>query len=151
MLSIRALTAQDHALFSSMMSEFYNSDAVLHPISADKIENCFNDCIKGSEHLRIYIIEVDSSPAGFSNISVTYSTEAGGICIQIEDLYVRPEFRGQGIGRSFIEQICRDSFADLRVKRVRLEVESGNSGAIRLYERLGFRRLDYSQMIIEAD
>ncbi len=151
MLGIRVLAASDCELFQQMMSEFYNSDAVLHPLSPDKIRSCFNDCINGCAYLRIYIIEVDGTPAGFSNLSIGYSTEAGGICIQIEDLYIRPEFRGRGFGRSFIERVCKEAFDHLDVKRIRLEVESKNSGAIKLYESLGFTRLDYSQMIIEAD
>jgi len=56
----------------------------------------------------------------------------------IYDLYVKPEYRGRGIGT----MLLRETLEDLRKRgfeEVRLTVLSKNQGAISLYERFGFR------------
>ena len=54
--------------------------------------------------------------------------------MELDDLYVLPEFRGQGIGTQIIEKCCSETNLP-----VFLYVFSRNTGAVRLYERLGFQ------------
>ncbi len=82
-------------------------------------------------------------------VSKGYSTERGGICVQIEDLFVRSDFRGNGVGEkllSYVEQTYKNVAA-----RLRLEVEPSNLRALKLYERCGFSELLYKQMIKELN
>lgn len=58
---------------------------------------------------------------------------AGGM-MEIDDLYIFPECRGQGIGTAVIEKCCGET--DLPVM---LYVFTRNTGAFSLYQRLGFR------------
>ena len=55
----------------------------------------------------------------------------------LEDLYVDPEHRRQGVGRSLAEAAIRDARAR-GCLRVELDVEEENHGARRLYQGLGF-------------
>ena len=93
------------------------------------------------------MFEYEGQPAGFGVTAKTYSPEAGGIVIWVEDLYIRPQFRSKGLGRLLFEELERNG--DPRLKRIRLEVEEGNIKAISLYKRLGFRHLPYGQMVKE--
>ena len=94
-----------------------------------------------------YIFESGGKVAGYALLAKTYSQEAGGLVMWIEEIYVMPEFRGNGIGKAFFSYILQNK--PYGVKRFRLEVEKENAGAVRLYKSFGFKFLDYDQMIID--
>lgn len=54
--------------------------------------------------------------------------------MELDDLYILPEFQGQGLGTAVIEKCCAETELP-----VYLYVFIRNEGAVRLYERLGFR------------
>jgi ribosomal protein S18 acetylase RimI-like enzyme len=57
----------------------------------------------------------------------------------IQNLGITPRHRGHGLGTSLLHAALV-GFHDVGVRRVHLEVTAQNAGAIRLYQRLGFRR-----------
>jgi ribosomal protein S18 acetylase RimI-like enzyme len=63
-----------------------------------------------------------------------------GMSGRIYSLVVRSDCRGQRIGQKLLAALLKE-LAAKEVRRVYLEVEAGNSTAIRLYERSGFRRI----------
>ena len=72
----------------------------------------------------------------------SFSTEFGKPCIWIEDLYVKDEFRGQGIGTMFFEFIGKKYEGYVQ----RLEVEEENERAVAVYEKCGFEEIPYMEM-----
>ena len=62
-----------------------------------------------------------------------------------ESEFIKEKFRNKGIGKSFFEFIYKNYPA----KRYRLEVTECNTNAIKLYEKLGYKILNYKQMIKE--
>ncbi len=79
----------------------------------------------------------DEQPAGLLNAFQTVSTFAARPLINVHDLAVAPEFRGQGIATALlqrIEQIARERDCC----KLTLEVLSGNQTAQRTYLRCGF-------------
>ena len=54
--------------------------------------------------------------------------------VELDDLYVLPQFRGRGIGKKVLEKVF-----DITEKPIFLYVFKGNAGAISLYERMGFQ------------
>jgi GNAT superfamily N-acetyltransferase len=79
-------------------------------------------------------------PAGFALYFSTYSTFLAKRGLYLEDLFVRPEFRGQGIGRALLLQLAR--LANERgCGRMEWSVLDWNEPAIRFYEGLGARRM----------
>jgi ribosomal protein S18 acetylase RimI-like enzyme len=83
----------------------------------------------------------DEQPAGFALFYSTYSTVLGRPGIHLEDLYVRPEHRGNGLGQELLAHLAR-----LTLERggARLEwpVLHTNTAALRFYRRLNARPLD---------
>ncbi|MBM3778341.1 MAG: ribosomal-protein-alanine N-acetyltransferase [Acidimicrobiia bacterium] len=74
--------------------------------------------------------------------------------IHINNVAVRPAYRGNGIGTALLQHALAQS-SRLGARRARLEVRASNAGALRLYERLGFslagvRRNYYSHPVEDA-
>ncbi len=147
MINIRDFTEQDRENFISMCTCFYSSDAVLYPLSQEAMSKTFDEIIKQSPYLRGLIIEYNSSISGYINLSLTYSNEANGLVVFLEEIYIKPEFQGKGLGTYALTWVLKE-YSGIAT-RYRLEVCSSNSGAIKLYERLGFKNFEYKQMVID--
>ncbi len=144
---IRFIEPKDKLACIAMLNEFYNSEAVLHNIPLEHIENSVDLALAGNPYSKIIICEIEGKYAGFCNISFTHSTEAGGLVLLIEEIYIKSEFQGQGLG-SYILNFLKKEY-DLKVKRYRLEVTASNTKAVKLYEKYGFKTFEYKQMILE--
>ena len=142
---IRKLTADDKEIYIGMAEEFYHSDAVLAPIPRTFIERTVEEALRSDTYAEIFLFEYEGEPAGYALIAKTFSQEAGGMVWWIEEVYIRELFRSKGLGREFFEYI--ENHKDEGVARLRLEVEEENIRAVSLYERLGYKVLDYMQMV----
>lgn len=147
-MPIRELMAEDKEFFCQIMDEFYRTDAVIKPLSSEIINRVYEDCINSSPFVKAYIFE-DEVPFGYGVVGFGYSNEAGGVCLWVEDLYIRSEYRGKGWGSEFFKMLEREY--GKKVRRMRLEVEPDNHSAVGLYRKFGFDFLEYSQMIKEMD
>ncbi len=143
---IRKYNAEDRNEVLAMMKEFYSSPAVEHPIPQKNMENTLDEAQAGSPYLDLFILVCDGKTAGYGLTAYTYSNEAGGRVVWIEEVFIKGEFRGKGLGGEFIRFVKEKLGA---FARIRLEVEDSNEGAIRLYKREGFSPLGYSQYMIE--
>ena len=84
---------------------------------------------------RLLLALWDERPAGV--IALRALAEAG-LC-EMKRLYVRPEFRGHGIGRVLAERVIGEA-AEIGYARMRLDTVPGNMDrAIAMYRELGFR------------
>ncbi len=86
------------------------------------------------------IAEIDGQAAGFALFFKNFSTWLGKHGIYLEDLYVRPEFRGGGVGQgllSHLAQICVDN----GYPRFEWWVLDWNESARKVYDHLGAQAL----------
>lgn len=125
-----------------MMKVFYSSPAVStngsDEIFMADIQNCLND----NPFLEGYVFAEQDIIMGYAMAAKSFSTEFGKPCVWIEDIYIKPDYRGKGIGSQFldyIEQKYRDSI-------LRLEVEEDNTAAVHVYNKSGFDVLPYMEM-----
>lgn len=112
-----------------------------------KIEKkCFNDCLaytpKQLEYLLIkansncLIESVQDSIRGFILVLYKRNSQIAGI----ETLNVDPVHQGKGIGKKLLNA-AEIEMLSKNIKKIRLEVSTGNQRAIKLYEKLGFRKI----------
>ncbi len=141
-ITIREMALKDKSEVLEMMKVFYNSPAVYtngsDEIYSDDIDNCIND----NPYLEGYIIENSKEMQGYAMIAKSFSTEFGKPCIWIEDIYIKENFRGLGIGKIFFDFIV-EKYTDCIF---RLEVEEENERAVNLYKKCGFTVLPYMEM-----
>ncbi|MDR1514769.1 MAG: GNAT family N-acetyltransferase [Synergistaceae bacterium] len=135
--------------YIEMSESFFSSCAVLHPVPHEHITRTFEECLRKNPLLRGLILEIEKVVAGYALLSFTWSNEAGGPCVLIEEVYVIPGFRGEGAGSALL-RFVEGEYGD-KASRFRLEVTRTNDSAIRLYERRGYERLDYLQMVKDCN
>jgi len=84
----------------------------------------------------VLIGRVAGAPAGFALFFPTFSTFLARPGLWLEDLYVYPQYRGQGLGRALLEAVARVA-CDRRCGRFEWAVLDWNEPAIRFYVALG--------------
>jgi len=82
------------------------------------------------------IAEDDGEPVGFALFFHNYSTFLAQPGIYLEDLFVKPEHRGAGVGKMLLERLAQLA-VDRGCGRLEWAVLDWNVDAIRFYERLG--------------
>ncbi|HEY7170986.1 MAG TPA: GNAT family N-acetyltransferase [Vicinamibacterales bacterium] len=82
------------------------------------------------------IARVGSEPAGFALYFFNVSTFVGRRGLYLEDLYVRPQFRHQGLGRQLLARLARIA-VDERCGRMEWAVLDWNEPALRAYRAIG--------------
>ena len=139
---IRKMIREDKSTIIDMMRVFYASPAVLSNGSEEIFEADVENCVNDSPYLEGFVFEENKEILGYGMIAKSFSTEFGKPCIWVEDLYLKPEYRGKGIGSQFFDYLDQ-YYTDCIF---RLEVEEENKRAIRLYEKCGFAVLPYMEM-----
>ncbi len=147
MIQITDITPQTMEVFVKMCADFYNSKAVLHKIPIKNMEDTAKEAINKSPFVRCLVIEYEGKTAGFGILSFTYSNEAGGMVVFLEELYIKEEYRSLGIGKQYFEWIFKNYNA--KAKRYRLEFAKENMRVHKLYKSIGFKDFDYLQMVMD--
>jgi GNAT superfamily N-acetyltransferase len=137
---IRDVSSGDRAAYLDMVSKFYSSSAVDHTVETSVLEKTFDEALSKSPYVRVLMI----GDCGFANLSFTFSTEVGGLVVLLEDLFIDDSQRGKGLGSKFMT-FMEEEYPQAR--RFRLEVTKDNTGAIELYKKLGFKMINYAQMV----
>ena len=146
-MTIRKLQKTDFETVLSMMLVFYASDALLIHPGEEVLRKTLSDALAETPYLEAFGFEEAGMLTGYGMVAMSYSTEAGGLCAWIEDIYVEPEYRGQGIGTEF-SRFVRERYEN-RIVRIRLEAEPENERAMAVYRKAGFKVLGYTQLVKE--
>ena len=147
MLTFRDITAADHDLILPMVADFYRTDAVDHEVPVEIMERSFAACADPDEPLlRGVLVSRDGEAVGYVYLTFCYSAEVGGRCVFIEEIFLKEQFRGMGLGREIMTWMEQEY---PEVRRFRLEVTQVNKSAIRLYEGSGYQYLRYDQMVLD--
>ena len=140
--SIRKMKAEDKPCVLDMMRTFYSSPAVWSNGSDEIVSRDIDECLANSPYLEGYVFEDRGQIQGYAMIAKSFSTEFGKPCIWIEDLFIREEARGSGLGSAFLDSIQEKYDGCI----FRLEAEEENEGAVRLYRKKGFSVMPYMEM-----
>ena len=135
----------DSEVVVNMMKKFFNSPATItngsEKIFAANVKNCLDDsiCAEG------FVFVDGEKIVGYAITARSYSTEFGGECIWLEDIFIKSEYRGRGVGTKFIQHV-KKLYPD---KILRLEAEAEDVKLLNFYKRHGFKELPYMEMVCE--
>lgn len=99
---IRKFVPEDREDYIRFSTEFYNSSAVDKPVPREHFEQGFDEMMRSDVYVQGYMLVCDGNNVGYCVTMKTYSVEAGGITIWIDELFVLEEYRSKGLGRELL-------------------------------------------------
>lgn len=132
---LRQASPDNCALLVDLMTEFYAEAD--YPLNRRRAEAAFSELLADPRLGLVWVIEVESAPVGYVVMTLGYSMEYGGRDAFVDDLFIRPDFRGHGLGTLAVETV-RAACAERGVRAIHLEVGRDNDAAQSVYRRAGF-------------
>lgn len=137
---IREAQSRDTLLILQFICELAEYEKLRHEVVAD--EAALHASLFGaSPKVFACIAEVNGEAAGFALFFYNFSTFMGKHGIYLEDLYIRPAFRGAGIGKRLLAYLA-DKAVKENCGRLEWWVLDWNEPAIDFYGKLGAVPMD---------
>jgi GNAT superfamily N-acetyltransferase len=137
MLSIRPATANDIPVildFIRELAEYEREPQAAVATREDLLRDGFTPNV--APKFRVVIAEWDGQSAGFALFFYNYSTWQGRPGLYLEDLFVRPIFRGKGIGKALLMHLAKVAVKE-NCGRFQWQVLDWNTPALDFYKSLG--------------
>jgi GNAT superfamily N-acetyltransferase len=135
MLFIRPSTLDDVPLLKTLIYEFAEFERERHLVEITE-EDLRRDGFGAAPKFRALIAEWEGQAAGYAIFFEVFSTWAGRAGLFLEDLYVRPQFRGKGIGKAVLAHLAGIARQE-RCFGMKWEVLDWNQPAIEFYRSIG--------------
>ncbi len=137
---IREASERDVPLILSFIRELAEYEKLSREVVATE-EGLRESLFAGRRYAEVLIAEHDGAPAGFALFFHNFSTFLGKPGIYLEDVYVRPEFRGTGIGRQLLVKLAHLAL-ERGCGRLEWSVLDWNEPSIGFYRQLGAVAMD---------
>jgi len=139
-LSIRPASARDIPLIAQFIRDLAESERLAHEVRFD--EAVLEAKLFGTRpYAEVLIGEIDGSPQGFALFFHNFSTFEGKPGVYLEDLFVRPEARGAGLGKALLKKLAAIA-VERDCARLEWSVLDWNEPAIQFYKALGAKPMD---------
>ena len=137
---VRPATARDVPLILGLIHELAEYEKLSHEVTAaeDDLHESLFGLRPGAE---VVIAELDGAVAGYALFFHNYSTFLCKRGLYLEDLFVRPVFRGKGIGKQLLSHLAKLA-VDRGCARFEWAVLDWNASAIGFYRSLGAELMD---------
>jgi GNAT superfamily N-acetyltransferase len=139
-ITIRAATRDDTPLVLEFIRDLARYERLEHEVSASEEE--LREALFGERRYAEVVFACSGGePVGFALFFHNFSTFKGRPGIYLEDLFVRPEARGRGIGKQLLAHLARTAVAR-RCARLEWAVLDWNEPSIGFYRGLGALPMD---------
>jgi len=138
-------TLNDIAALVELMREFYAESGL--SLDQDWAAESFRALLDDDTRGAVWIVNGDDTPVGYIVLTVRHSMEYGGLDGFIDDFYVRPAFRRQGLGQSAVDALLAEA-AQRGLKALHVEAARDKTAARELYDRLGFKPTDPNRVML---
>lgn len=139
-LNFRFADQADAGLILELVKELAAYEELSHEVVADE-ETLGASLFQGRRVAEVVIAECDGHPAGFALFFHNFSTFLGRAGLYLEDLYVRPQWRGKGVGKGLLSFLAAIAL-ERGCGRMEWWVLDWNRQAIGFYEGLGAQAMD---------
>lgn len=139
-ISIRSATPDDLPLIADLIRALAEYEKLAHEVR-------FDDAVLRTKlfgprpYAEVIIGEVDGAAQGFALFFHNFSTFEGKPGVYLEDLFVRPEARGSGLGKALLSRLAAIA-VERDCARLEWSVLDWNEPAIGFYKKLGARLMD---------
>ena len=144
-VSFERAESADLPTLMRFMQDFHEFDHTT-PFDSEPARNSMETIVANESVGRVWLIKIQDENIGYIVLTLHYRLESRGISASMDELFIREENRGMGIGRlamNFLKDTCRE----LGVVTIQLEVKNDNPEAAALYEKAGFEKLDRAFML----
>jgi len=138
-VTFRLAEPKDVGLVLDFIKELANYEKLLHEVVAS--EEILMETIFENKAAEVVIAEYDKEPVGFALFFHNFSTFLGRPGLYLEDLYVRPEMRGRGIGKLLLAYLAKLAI-DRKCGRLEWWCIDWNTPSIEFYKSLGALPMD---------
>ncbi len=143
-MNLRLCDKYDEQIWIELNKEFMNYEIQDNNFwnntqenSVEVFRNTFADALKNQDLIKLFLIEYENKVIGFANIMIIFSVWAHGKAIVLDDLFIKDEYRGKGIGREvlkYIELYAKEN----GYNRLQFQSELTNHNAFKFYTRIGY-------------
>jgi diamine N-acetyltransferase len=139
-VTLRPARESDSALIFALVRELADYEKLSHEV--DATPQVIAAALFGKES-RLYcdIAEWNGEAAGFAVWFLNFSTFRGRHGIYLEDLFVRPAYRGRGIGKALMARLAQRCLDD-GLARFEWSVLGWNTPSIAFYKSIGAQVMD---------
>ncbi len=132
---IRRARPGDEELILGFIRDLAGYEQLAHEVTADAASlraHLFGE----RPYAEVLVGELDGAPSGFALYFFTFSTFLGRPTLYLEDLFVRPQDRGRGLGEALLRALAAIA-VERGCGRMEWSVLDWNEPALRFYRRLG--------------
>lgn len=128
----------DVSTLVGLMRDFYAESGFT--LAEPRAAAAFEALLARPELGRVWLVEQDGEAAGYIVVTFVFAMEHGGLTAVVDDFYVRPEARGEGLGKATLAAVRR-ACEGLGARALRVDVGVDNSVAQAVYRSAGFEAL----------
>ena len=145
-IKYRKFKTTDRETITELMKELYReTTSKRNGIPSENINKTFSELLRSAEKGIMVVLEKWKQIVGYCLLINYWSNEYGGNVLSIDEVYIKPQFRGERIGTNFIESLIKSKF--MKATALKLEVKPSNSKVIKVYKKIGFKPSKNSHLI----
>ncbi len=148
-VNFREFKTRDKKEIVRLMSGLNREDSEELPLDRKKINELFKHAPK-KQYVQIFVAQRNGKIIGYAIYNKAFSVELSGLYGEIDEIYIKPSYRNQGIGTGFIDWIKKYSIKK-NFNMLYLVTTLNNKNAQRLYKRLGFKKMPHLNFVLKLD
>ncbi len=137
-IKYRKFKISDAEVVSELMQNLSKEDFDGKVVPLSNTQKTFDFLLEHSDCGEILLFESGGEIVGYAILINFWSNEYGGNIVDIDELYVKKDFRGKNIGSDFIKYLIDTGFGN--AVGFQLEVTPNNKRARDFYKKLGFKK-----------
>jgi ribosomal protein S18 acetylase RimI-like enzyme len=136
-VTFRPAAGEDEPTLLRMMRNLAEQEPGAYFFDEPAVREVLRKLLASPDLGRAWVFFDGETPVGYIVLTFGYSFEYHGRDSFIDELYIEPQYRRQGIGRRAM-QFVEERAVELGVNAIHLEVDRGNDAAEELYRRAGY-------------
>ena len=144
---MRRASFNDIPLLVGLMAEFYPEAGF--DLNRERASGAFAAVLADERLGFVWIIQAEHQDVGHIVLTLKYAMEYSGLVACLDDLYVKPDWRNQGLSTGALEEV-RDFCEQVGIRALTVEVGHNNGPAQAVYRRAGFAEAADRQLLALA-